>query len=74
MSFHKFPLGVAICMALALWSGYALAASARWTGKMEFVTTVTYKQGISCEYDYLGRKFWRTFVGISSCPSSIEVQ
>ena len=53
--------------------GTAFAATANWTGNMRFVTTVTYQQGVSCEYIYAGRTFWRTFVG-ASCPSSVEVQ
>ncbi len=51
----------------------ALAASARWTGRVDYVTTVTYRQGVRCEYDYLGQTFWRTFSG-HSCPSSVEVE
>lgn len=55
-------------------SGPVFAATAHWTGNMKFVTTVTYKQGISCEYSYIGQSFWRIFVGVSSCPSQVEVQ
>ena len=55
-------------------SGIAQAATAYWTGKMEFVQTVTYKSGISCEYDIYGQKFWRTYTNVMSCPSTVEVQ
>ena len=27
-------------------------AWAIWTGRQEFVTTVTYQQGVNCQYDY----------------------
>lgn len=49
-----------------------VAATAYWTGKQQQVQTVTYQYGWSCEYNYAGRTFWRTFVG--SCPSSVQVQ
>lgn len=52
----------------------ALPDQAMWTGRMEFVTTVTYKQGIKCEYSLYGKKFWKVFVGISSCPQFVEVE
>lgn len=51
---------------------YATVGTAFWTGKVEYVTTVTGKQGVSCEYSYNGQKFWKTFVR-STCPQSIEV-
>jgi hypothetical protein len=64
-----------IIAALLLFSATAAyAATAYWTGRSEFVTTVTYQQGIKCEYDYFGNKFWKTFVRQSSCPSSVEVE
>lgn len=49
-----------------------VTANAYWTGKQQQVQTVTYQSGWSCEYNYAGRTFWRTFVG--TCPSSIQVQ
>lgn len=49
-------------------------ALAFWTGRSEYVTTVTYQQGISCEYNYAGQTFWRTFAHRFSCPSSVEVE
>ncbi len=52
----------------------AFAASAFWTGRMEFVTTVTYQQAIRCQYNYLGRTFWQLFSAGNSCPSSVEVE
>lgn len=48
------------------------AAIAYFTGKQQQVQTVTYQYGWSCEYNYAGRTFWRTFVG--SCPASVQVQ
>lgn len=49
-----------------------VTATAYWTGKQQQVQTVTYQSGWSCEYNYAGRTFWRTFVG--SCPASVQVQ
>lgn len=74
MSLQQTATGFTLATALALCTGHAIAGTAIWTGNTRFVTTVTYQQGIACEYNYLGQKFWRTFVGIGSCPSSIEVQ
>ena len=48
-------------------------AWAIWTGRQEFVTTVTYQQGVNCQYDYMGQMFWRTFVG-GSCPMKVWVE
>jgi len=64
-----------IIVALFLLSGIgiAYAATAYWTGKMERVTTVTYQQGVKCEYRYLSQTFWQTFTG-GVCPQSIEIQ
>jgi hypothetical protein len=67
----KFLKPVAFFMA-ALSCGYALAASAFFTGRQEMVTTVTYQQAWRCEYDYLGKKYYFLFKG--SCPSSVEIQ
>jgi hypothetical protein len=50
----------------------AFAAQAFWTGRQVQVTTVTYQVAWNCEYNYLGQKFWRTY--LYSCPSSVEVQ
>ena len=63
-----------LCSTLVLVSGQASAATAYWTGQVRYVTTVTYQQGVSCEYSYAGRNFWQTFANTASCPSSIEVQ
>jgi len=66
-----------LILAAALILGIALpayAATAFWTGNMEFVTTVTYQQGVRCEYNYAGNTFWRTFARRSSCPSKVEVE
>ena len=61
-------------VAFALAAAHAFAATAYWTGQMQYVTTVTYRQGVSCEYNYAGQTFWRTFAGTGSCPSSVQVQ
>lgn len=66
---RKFAIAAAMCAACA----NAHAAIAYWTGQMRFVTTVTYQQGVSCEYRYVSSTFWRTFVG-ATCPPSVEVQ
>ncbi len=64
----KLLIAVALLLAAP-----AYAAVAYWTGRMEYVTTVTYKQGVKCEYDYLGQKFWRVFLA-GTCPLSVEVE
>lgn len=51
----------------------AYSATAYWTGRSEYVTTITYQSGVRCEYNYAGRTFWRTFTG-AMCPSTVEVQ
>jgi hypothetical protein len=48
------------------------AATAYWTGYIQFITTVTYKQGVECGYSYNGQIIYRVFLG-GSCPRSIEV-
>lgn len=48
-------------------------AWALWTGRMEYVTTVTYQNGVNCQYDYMGQKFWRTFIG-GMCPAKVWVE
>jgi hypothetical protein len=48
------------------------AVTAIWTGQQRQVQTVTYQMGWSCEYNYAGRTFWRTFVG--TCPQTVQVQ
>ena len=60
-----------VALALTL-SAYGYA-TAYWTGKSRTVRTVTNQIGVSCEYNYAGNKFWRTFVNIP-CPVSVEVQ
>ena len=57
----------------ALGSLSAHAATAYFTGTFEYVNTVTLQQGVRCEYNYMGNRFWFTFVG-SVCPSTVEVQ
>ena len=53
--------------------GFATAATAHWTGGMRYVTTITYKQGVSCEYRYAMKTFWRTFAA-TACPAEIEIE
>lgn len=62
-----------LSLVLAVAASGANAAMAFWTGRMEQVTTVTYKIGWRCEYNYAGNTFWRVFTG-GTCPSSVEVQ
>lgn len=61
-----------IALTLILSATTAHAAMAIWTGRMEYVTTVTYRQAVSCEYNINGQRFWRTFT-TGYCPSSVEV-
>jgi hypothetical protein len=51
----------------------AFAATAYFTGRQEYVTTVTGQMAIKCQYEYLGQKFWKVFKA-STCPLSIEVE
>ncbi|MEO8297909.1 MAG: hypothetical protein ABI574_08890 [Burkholderiales bacterium] len=55
-------------------SAGANAATAIWTGKIEFVTTVTFKQAVRCQYNYLDQLFWVTLAGQAFCPGSYEVE
>lgn len=50
----------------------ALAVMAIWTGRLEYVTTITGQQAVRCEYDYVGKRFWVTMSG-GICPPSINV-
>ncbi len=62
-----------ICLACALAiPAIAFAVTAYWTGNMKYVTTVTYQQAVSCEYNYAGQTFWKTFVG-GTCPAQVNV-
>lgn len=51
----------------------AHAATAYWTGQMRFGQSVTYQQGVNCEYNLFGRRFWVFFIG-NTCPMSIEIE
>jgi hypothetical protein len=62
-----------ITLASLLIAGSAYAASAYWTGKSRYVTTVTYQQALECQYDYLGRKFW-VAVDSGFCPATVQVR
>ena len=64
---------ILIAALMLLASTQAMAVVAHWTGQMNFITTVTYKSGISCEYMAWGNTFWKTFTA-TSCPATIEVQ
>lgn len=58
--------------ALFLYSAYAFAASAFFTGRQEQVQTVTYQFAWNCEYNFNGQTLWKVFK--TSCPSSVEVE
>jgi hypothetical protein len=47
-------------------------ALAFWTGRQEYVVTVTGRQAVNCEYQYGGQYFWRVF--FYTCPMSVEVE
>lgn len=65
---------LALVVALSSVSAFAdYAAMAIWTGNSKYVTTVTFKTVLACEYDYLGTRFWRTTRGFS-CPYQVEVE
>ena len=49
-------------------------AVAFWTGRVRYVTTVTYQRGIACEYQYGANRFWRVFVHEGICPQEVEVE
>jgi hypothetical protein len=63
---------ITVVLIATLLSSSAFAATAYWTGRQEMVTTVTYKMGWNCEYQYAGKKFWLVFTG--RCPSSVDVE
>lgn len=65
----KLFLGVSLLVA-----SVAYADTAIWTGRSEFTTSVTGKSITRCEYNLYGQKFWKNFLGTTSCPSSIEVE
>ena len=52
-------------------SSSAYAATAFWTGQVEYVQSVTGQPVANCKYQYAGNYFWRAFQGF--CPSSVEV-
>jgi carbohydrate-selective porin OprB len=59
---------------LAALASQASAAMAMWTGRIEYVTTVTMKPGVKCWYQYMGQTFAQVFVDTASCPLNIEIQ
>jgi len=52
----------------------AYTPTAQWTGKMEYITTVSGHQGVKCEYIYGSKTFWEVFADEYSCPSQVEVK
>ena len=50
----------------------AFAEVAFWTGNLRYVTTVTGKNGVSCQFQASGGTFWMTFTS-GMCPMSIDV-
>jgi hypothetical protein len=73
MKIKKLMIAMLMLATLIITPAAAFNATAYWTGKVKYVTTVTYQQGVSCEYSYAGTLFWKTFVA-SSCPVSVEIQ
>ena len=63
----------ALALVVALSSASAFAATAYFTGNQRYVTTVTGRSGVACEYSVYGNTFWRTFAAFL-CPLSIEVE
>jgi hypothetical protein len=57
---------------LLLVSLEANAVMAMFTGRMEYVYTITYQQAVKCEYMAQGQTFWRLFPGMS-CPQTVDV-
>ena len=56
----------------SLLASSAFAATAFWTGEVEYVTTVTYQTGVRCGYNYAGQHFYMVFSG-GTCPMSVNV-
>jgi len=54
-----------------IFSSAADAATAFWTGQVNYGQSVTGQFVANCQYQYAGKYFWQAFVG--NCPSSIEV-
>jgi hypothetical protein len=52
-------------------STLAFGATAMFTGRQQYVYTVTGKYVVKCEYQYLGNIFTRLFEG--NCPQTVEV-
>ena len=59
-----------VLLAVAAMSAHA--ATAYWTGEVQYITTVTYQSGVRCGYNYAGNRFYMVFVG-GTCPSSVNV-
>lgn len=62
---------LALCIAIAAISTSAFAVTAVFTGQQRFGTSVTGLAIVSCQYQFAGQYFWRTFQG--SCPATVEV-
>ena len=63
----------ALAVVLLVFSSYASAVTAYFTGVSHQVQTVTYQMGWSCQYQYAGNYFYMTFVN-QFCPNTVEVQ
>lgn len=62
---------IALIVGLTI-SSTAYAATAYWTGQVQYGQSVTGQYVANCQYMYAGNYFWQAFVG--SCPTSIEVR
>lgn len=58
-----------ICLSLSALP--AFATTAFFTGRMHQVQTPNHEVGWTCQYNYGGKTFWRTFPG--NCPAQVRV-
>lgn len=63
----------AISVFLLLFSSYASAVTAYFTGNAQFIQTASYRMGWQCEYQYGANYFYVTFV-THYCPLTVEIQ
>jgi hypothetical protein len=47
---------------------------AHWTGKSEHFLSLTKRASIRGEYLFAGQRFWREFIGTTSCPGRVDVE
>ena len=59
-------------IALLIVASSAFAGTAYWTGEVQYITTISYQQGVRCGYNYNGQHFYMVF-NSTICPSSINV-